>query len=174
MPLADRAEPRIERTPPASVEQALERARRHGRAAIVEALEAARALLDALALGLTGEPADARRGLGALTQLLEGLAERFDQGASEAAAPIVQALAEALDAEISRWEKRAHEDTEARAVLRAFLGLRELLWEIGVRPSPGASDARPTRDKPGPKRAGRRSRLQRVRVEGEGESGGMS
>jgi hypothetical protein len=47
-------------------------------------------------------------------------------------------------------------------VLRAFLGLRELLWEFGVRrPDDGAAGSRP-------RRAARRARprVQRVRVEG--------
>ncbi len=40
-----------------------------------------------------------------------------------------------LDDEIGRWETRGRDDPEARAVLRAFLGVREILWEFGLRPS---------------------------------------
>ncbi|MGH7286571.1 MAG: hypothetical protein ACREI8_00945, partial [Myxococcota bacterium] len=63
---------------------------------------------------------------------------------------------------IARWEERARQDGEARAVLRAFLGVRELLWEFGIR--------RP--DEPAAPRAERRAakrggpRVQRVRVQG--------
>jgi hypothetical protein len=43
-------------------------------------------------------------------------------------------VAAALDAEIARWEASSRDDPEARAVLRAFLGVREILWEVGLRP----------------------------------------
>ena len=50
-------------------------------------------------------------------------------------------MLDALDAEIARWETKARQDADARAVLRAFLGVRELLWELGMRPSaPAAED----------------------------------
>jgi hypothetical protein len=53
---------------------------------------------------------------------------------------LLDSIADALDAEIVRWEQLAADDLEARSVLRAFLGLRELLWEFGVRRS-GSTDA---------------------------------
>jgi hypothetical protein len=86
-------------------------------------------------------------------------------------------IAEALDAEIARWEERAKHDADARSVLRAFLGLREVLWELGVRasfaqraegerrPSGGharADDARSRSTEP----AASRPRVQRVAVQG--------
>jgi len=71
----------------------------------------------------------------------------------------------ALDAEIARWEKRAAADGDARAVLRAFLGLRELLWEVGVRPRPEPAAPPAARGrKAGPDRP--QGRVQRVHVEG--------
>jgi len=74
---------------------------------------------------------------------------------------LTHALAGALDAEIARWEARAAQDPDARAVLRAFLGVRELLWELGVRPS---TSSQPT---PAPeKAAARRKRVERVPVQG--------
>jgi hypothetical protein len=121
-----------------SVAEALERARHHARAATGEALEAARALLDAAALLTGGEPADQHRLLALLAQGLEALTARLASGVGAATPELVRALTDALDAEIARWEARADDDAEARAVLRAFLGLRELLWELGVRPTRGA------------------------------------
>ena len=81
----------------------------------------------------SGLPSDASRLLAPLAQLLEGLAAGLAPDAEAASAPLLDALAEALDAEIARWEARARDDAEARAVLRAFLGVRELLWELGLR-----------------------------------------
>ncbi len=125
----------------ASLEEALARARRHAKSAVAEALETARALLDAASLATSGAPADAH-------PLLER-ADRWIRHASRGWAAegglsgeLATALAEALDHEIARWEQRARIDDDARAVLRAFLGLRELLWELGVRPprDGGAAD----------------------------------
>lgn len=145
---------------PETVQQALARARLHGRAAAAEALAALRALLDAAALAAGGSEAEASRVLGPAARLLDELGERLS---SEAGLPssLLAAVAEALDVEIGRWEQRARDDADARAVLRAFLGLRELLWEFGVRArgEPGG-EARGSRPRPG------RGRVQRVRVEG--------
>lgn len=142
-----------------SVEQALERARRHARAAAAEALEAARALLDAAALLTSGAPADRNRVLASLAQGLETLTAQLAPGDGEAPPELLRALTDALDAEIARWEARADDDAEARAVLRAFLGVRELLWELGVRPARGkrSRGATPVR---------RRRAVERVPVQG--------
>ena len=100
--------------------------------------------------------------------MLEGLSASLAPG-DDGGLAVAETLADALDAEIGRWEQRAAEDPEARAVLRAFLGLREVLWEIGIRRSGDADGAQ--RSQPGPekseppKRAGRR-RVDRVRVQG--------
>lgn len=120
------------RQPPRSVEEALRRAAGHGRRALAEAVAAARALLDAAALGVTGETAEARASLATLAHALDDL-ENALAGEAADASPLLGVLAAALDAEIARWELRASEDRDARAVLRAFLGLREVLWEMGVR-----------------------------------------
>jgi hypothetical protein len=144
--------------PPESAGEALARARAHGRAAIAEALAAVRALLDAVALGTAGVPAADHRGLVAAARLLDGLADDLDaRGGSPS---LLVSVAEALDAEIARWEERAQDDPDARAVLRAFLGLRELLWEFGLRPP---ARARPRRREAEP--AGR-PRAARSRAEG--------
>lgn len=153
---------------PDSVEAALARAAKHGRRAASEALLAARALLDALSLSLHGSGPDQRRVLGLAARALDDLAESL---AGEGARPgLLDAVSEALDAEIARWEARARQDTDARAVLRAYLGLREILWELGVRPSgrsaSDGSEAPPTGGR-GPQRRGRGrgGRVQRVPVE---------
>ena len=118
---------------PQSVDEALARALRHGKAAAAETLAAGRALLDAVALATRGSATDADPLLGPLAQLLEDLEARLATDRSNAPPAAFSALADALDAEIARWEERARNDSEARAVLRAFLGVRELLWEFGVR-----------------------------------------
>ncbi|HKJ25811.1 MAG TPA: hypothetical protein VKB65_13375 [Myxococcota bacterium] len=154
--------------PPAdSVEAALARAAKHGRRAASEALLAARALLDALSLALHGASADERRVLGLAARTLDDLADALAGG--DARPGVLSAVAEALDAEIARWEARARHDADARAVLRAYLGLREILWEMGVRPAGAAPEADEAgRPQPGrrPQRRDRgRGRVQRVPVE---------
>lgn len=153
--------------PPRDVAEALGRARDHGRAAAAEALAAVRALLDAAALATSGETSEAHRLLSPLASLLEGLSSELEAPGARSA-PVLEALADALDAEIARWEIRAREDADARAVLRAFLGVRELLWELGVRRREQTQDesAGPSkRPRQGPRGRGPR-RVQRVPVEG--------
>jgi hypothetical protein len=96
----------------------------------------------------------------------------MNSDAGRDATALLDSISEALDTEIARWEERAGNDIEARAVLRAFIGLRELLWEFGVRRGSegGESDAASRR---APRKAGRasprgrkRPRVQRVPVEG--------
>ncbi len=166
-----------------TVEQALARAADHGRRAASEALLAARALLDALSLALHGAGADERRILGLAARSLDELAEGLAGGPSRAG--LLDAVSAALDAEIARWEARARNDVDARAILRAYLGLREILWEFGVRrasprkrdeappeaagatrpgrpaPEKAPSSPRPRRSPPG----GRSGRMKRVPVE---------
>jgi hypothetical protein len=151
---------------PRSAEEALHRAGDHARRAAAEALAALRALVDAGALVATGAASDEVRGLAALAQRLDEAAAALRDGSGPEG--LVKALADALDTEIARWESRSASDPDARAVLRAFLGLRELLWELGVRapgapPAPGGSA---TRDRPArpPRRAG--GRVERIPVEG--------
>lgn len=161
-----------------ATQEALARAREHGRRAAAEAALALRALLDAGSLSLLGADPTRHGGMaGRLADLLDELARRL-AGESPPGDRLVDAIASALEAEIARWEERASEDPEARAVLRAYLGLRELLWELGVRrrtrrsanersPAQRALDVRPERapaPSRGPQRGGRR--MQRVPVEG--------
>jgi len=147
--------------------EAVARAAQHARIALAETARALTALLDAASLAARGEPATAGRLLGPLSRTLDGLASQLDVAASGGAAGLLAAIAEALDAEIARWELRARDDADARAVLRAFLGLRELLWELGVRrpEERGDADAGPIRSRAARARRAR-PRVQRVRVEG--------
>ena len=153
--------------PPGSAEEALGRAREHARSAVAELLQALHALLDAATLATGGAPAAEHPVLAQLAQMLAGLAADLSPGGSASPDSVLAAVAQALDVEIARWEKRARQDPDARSVLRAFLGLRELLWEFGVRP--GGSGPAPAHPPEKPPRAGRRAsppRVQRVRVEG--------
>jgi hypothetical protein len=143
---------------PESAEQALARAATHARASAAELVAALRALVDAASLAASGAPGAAGR-LAPIAMVLDELQALVSPELGGGA--LAAAIAEALDAEIARWEERGRDDPDARAVLRAFLGLRELLWEMGVRPAAngGAPGAR--------SRGGaRRGRLQRVPVEG--------
>lgn len=158
---------------PQSVDEALARALRHGKAAAAEVLAAGRALLDAVALATRGKATDADPLFGPVAQLMEDLEARLATNRSDATPALFSALAEALDAEIARWEERARNDAEARAVLRAFLGIRELLWEFGVRNTGRAGEGEPETEAPRSDRpdeprpaAKKRRRVQRVRVEG--------
>jgi len=159
--------------PPERAAEALARARKHAHAAIAEALAAVRALLDASSLVLSGETPASNTLLGPIARILEGLRAGFDASATTAeAAALLRSIAEALDVESARWEARAETDPEARAVWRAFFGLRELLWEFGIRRESDASGSG-KRSKPAARKKGRSAstrrkqpRVQRVTVEG--------
>jgi len=152
--------------PPADdARKALARAARHARAAASEAALSLRALLDAAALVSAGVPAETHA-------VLRGAAHWLDAAARGIApedgsdASLAHALADALDAEIGRWEKRAAQDPNARAVLRAFLGVRELLWELGVRADAASPAARRSARPTGRPAAPQRRRVERTRVQG--------
>ena len=180
--MPDRPRPTAEPPSPETAAEALARARTHARRAVGEAIQAARALLDAAALGWSGRPSEAHASLRGIAEVLDQQARRFADGGGDLPAPVMDAVLEALDHEIARWERRAASDPDARAVLRTFLGLREILWEFGLRrgksgesagsPSPPEEPARrkATRRRKGPssKKAGpdRRPRVQRVDVKG--------
>ncbi len=176
MPTNDRSRGRTRQgdaAPPVSAAEAVACARKHAYSAIAEALAAVRALLDASSLALTGEASASNTLLSPIARILEGLRAEFDDSETTAeAADLLRSIAEALDAEIARWEKRAETDPEARSVWRAFLGLRELLWEFGIRRESDASGSGET-SKPAARKKGRststrrkKPRVQRVTIEG--------
>ena len=146
------------------IQDALGRAGRHARNAASEGVLAVRALLDAVSLLQGGVPAEANGALLQAAAWLERIAAGLSGGASSDA-ELTHALAEALDAEIERWEERAREDPDARAVLRAFLGVRELLWELGVRPrTRSGATSEPQRKAPVRRKAPRKRRVERVPI----------
>lgn len=152
-----------------SIDASLHRARQHFQRALVEALEAGLALLEA--------GAAARRDPGANGALLQDLAQAIeaairplrDAGRFEVPRGLLDPLEQALETEIARWEARSRTDPGARPVLRAFLGLRELVWEITRRSAPPAPPAEGPDSEPHPARAARRPapprRVQRFDVE---------
>jgi hypothetical protein len=161
-----------ERTPPSSPAEALTEARVHAQRAAAESAAALRALLDAASLAASGEPAAAGR-LAPLAEALERIAAWLHPEGEASGEAVLHALSEGLDAEIARWEARSKQDPEARSVLRAFLAVREVLFEMNARftkprepaaPPEGAdTDERPPRSR----RAARpRRRVERVAVEG--------
>jgi len=148
---------------------ALARARKHLRQATLEGLQAVQALLDAAgqASGLSGAEAGDLAGeiSAVLERLLAGL--RAD-GRFELPRAIAEPLEAALAREIERWETRSKTDADARPVLRAFLGLRELLWEFGLRPpdpEPSTSPRPDPADAKHPESSHSRGRVQRFNIE---------
>lgn len=150
-----------------SGEEALQRARVHLQRATLEGLEAARALLQAAVhtSGLANPSGDSR--VGSLQRSLEDLIAALRENASfMLPAAFAEPLTAALEAEIKRWERRSQADPDARPVLRAFLGLRELLWELGMRHErqPASEGSPSNSDGHGPT-AQRRDRVQRFDIE---------
>jgi len=115
--------------------EALLRARRHARRGVGELLLAVRALLDAASLGLSHQPARNHALFAPLSQILDDWSTTMGGSDDDIGALIL----DALETEIARWESRSREDEEARSVLRAFLGLREFLWEMGIRSKQGSA-----------------------------------
>jgi len=120
-----------------SIAQALDRARGHARLALSEGVCAARALLDAAALSVGGEPPEAFTSLGRAARMLDEFSAGLAGDGLQLGLPGLDAVLSALDSEIERWESRSQSDPDARAVWRAFLGLREILWELGMRRASG-------------------------------------
>jgi hypothetical protein len=159
-----------EGTPPNSPAEALAQARLHARRAVAEAVAALRALLDAATLAAQGEPASVGR-LAPFAEALEHAAAWLHPEGEREADAVLRALADGLDAEIARWEQKSREDPEARSVLRAFLAVREVLWELGSRfGASGAADAGAAQPDDAAQRPARRRRsrrrVERVAVEG--------
>ena len=158
-----------------SAREALGRARTHLRAALAEALEAARALLDAASLAANGRPADAHPALARVSASIDALAAQLAGDGAALSPPIVEAILDALDVEIRRWEERSQSDPEARPVLRAFMGMREILWEFGLRrdgaappePASRGEALRKRRAAPAEGAPPRRARVRRVDVQGQ-------
>jgi hypothetical protein len=169
-------EPSAGAPPPRNADEALDRARRHGLTAFAEGVAALRALLDAASLAATGAPGAAHAPFADALRWIDAAAQRARSEAGVPGALWADTVADALDDEIERWETRARHDPEARAVLRAFLGVREILWEFGLRPraaAPAEAPASPRPDRAAPSttrapRSARRTptRLQRVPIEG--------
>ena len=148
---------------------ALARARKHLRQATLEGLQAVQALLDAAgqASGLSGAEAGDLAGeiSAVLERLLAGLRA---EGRFELPRAVAEPIQAALDREIERWELRSKTDADARPVLRAFLGLRELLWEFGLRPpesAPKPPSHRDPTDAEKPEGPRSRTRVQRFDIE---------
>lgn len=124
--------------PPDTVEQALAQSLQHARNSASEALMAARKLMDALSILLSDEPvvrhAEPDSPIALLAQAIERWAGTVRGPEPVYPSPELGAILHALDAEIARWEKKASSDSEARTVLRAFLGMREILWEFNSPP----------------------------------------
>ena len=150
-----------------SADEALQRARIHLRQATLEGLEAARALMLAAAQssGLAEPSADSW--VGQVQRNLEDLIVGLRKNGSFALpAALTEPFATALEAEIKRWEQRSQTDPDARLVLRAFLGLRELLWELGMRHDPAPTSERSSTSPGRPASEGpKRDRVQRFDIE---------
>ena len=141
--------------PERALELALARAKQHAKNAVAEALESARALLDAASLATAGAPSRANPLFEAADRWIARASRGWATAEGGLSDELGASIAAALDEEIARWEQRTKSDDDARPVLRAFLGLRELLWELGVRtPRGGAEERAPTR------------RVERVAVQG--------
>jgi hypothetical protein len=168
-----------DRIPPSTAAEALAEARRHGQRAAAESALALRALLDAATLAARGEPASSGR-LAPLAEALERASAWLGEGGGDRSGDaVLRALADGLDAEIARWEAKSREDPEARSVLRAFLAVREVLFEMSTRfgspresepesepaePEPRADTEQRSTRSARPRRA--RRRVERVAVEG--------
>lgn len=148
-----------------ALSQALGRAQLHTQRALSEGVAAARALLDVASLGVSGEPADSHRPLAEIAQMLDQLADTLAGDPDMTGRGPLSAVLESLEIQITRWESRSRDDPDARAVLRLLLGMREVFWELGLRPS--SAPHAPMRDtgRTRPRPAGRRSRVQHVDIQ---------
>jgi hypothetical protein len=143
-------------------DQAIARARVHVGNAARESVAAIAAILEAGGRASGLDPEQTERLAAEVARRFEAQVGRLREGALFPAS-LSKPLEEALAREIERWEKRSQRDPDARAVLRAFLGLRELLWELGLARDPEPPEQAPDHSPsdPGPKRP----RVQRFSVE---------
>lgn len=146
-------------TAPESVAEALARARHHGRAAAAEGLAALQALVEAGGLS-TGNALD-EGAIATLRETVQQVRRWLDPDGGRDAASVLEGVSQALDEEIQRWEEKSREDGEARTILRAFLAVREVVWEFASRSDDGRANASPATT-----RAKSPSRPQRVPIEG--------
>ena len=132
-------------------EELLGRARGHLLRAALESLEATRTLLEAATRATGLQPGEENPLTDnvhhRLIEMIESLRKGGEGGHIQLPEALIRPITIAVELEIVRWETRSKTDPDARAVLRAFLGLRELLWEFGVRspesgaPSPSGSSS---------------------------------
>ncbi len=144
------------------VDQAIARARVHVGNAARESVAAIAAILEAGGRASGLDPEQTERLAAEVARRFEAQVGRLREGALFPSS-LGKPLEEALAREIERWEKRSQRDPDARAVLRAFLGLRELLFELGLTRDPEPPDPAPDRPSPDPVRG--RRRVQRFSVE---------
>jgi len=133
-------------------DEALGRARSHLQRAFLEGLEAALALVEA-ASAVRRDPGAKDSLVGEIALGLErAVRDLRSAGHIDLPPGLLDPLEKALDGEIARWEARSKKDADARPVLRAFLGLRELLFEITrsnpARTKPAAEAPRPPANGP--------------------------
>ncbi len=168
--------------PSDSIREAVERAAQHAQLAVSQGVASARALLDAASITVSGKPADTNSALSEFARTLDQASDLLSKEAPALRKAALTALLGAIDAEIVRWESRSQSDGDARAVLRAFLGLREFLWELGVRPTTeetevqfvttdeprraDRTDSRRTNQRTSNLKTPRTARVQRVKVQG--------
>ncbi len=167
------------RTMADELDEAVTRAREHLLSAWAEGVEAARALFEAagIATERTG-PTAGRTTRSSAAHETDPLRAGLDDlvgalrraGLLQPPPSMMQSLSEALEHEIRRWEARSRTDPEARLVLRAFLVLRELSWELGTSHRRSEGDeaaartdaaARPTSGETASPRPAARQRAQR-------------
>ena len=117
---------------PQSVEEALVQSRQHARLALSEVLRSVSCLIDAAALALgAGQNPILDTGWTALVSAIDEVAGKLaGVRVEETQADGVSEILTALEVEIARWKGRASQDEHAQAVLIAFMGLHEMVWEM--------------------------------------------
>jgi hypothetical protein len=137
------------------VDQALARSLQHARNSAAEALLAARALMDALSILLANEPvvrhADANSPIAHVAEAIERWARTLRGTDPDPYSPGLPAIIEAVENEIARWEERARTDADARTVLQAFQGIREILAEFNKHSEQGIPGGRRRQQDHGPR-----------------------